>query len=55
MHQFLYGFIAGFVAASVVIFLYHAKVIMDYQKAVSTAGLVLKKIEGKITAIRKGL
>lgn len=54
MLNFAIGLLAGIVATSVVAIAYHKVIVADYQKAANTVGVVFDKIEGKLTAFRKG-
>jgi len=47
--------VGGFVAGGFLVWLYKNKVISDYEKAASTAGLIFQKVSGKVTALRKAL
>lgn len=53
--NFVYGLIVGTFAGGFLSYLYAAKVIADYKKAASTAGVLFTKLEGKVCAIRKAL
>lgn len=54
MLHFAIGLLVGIVASAIVAIAYHKVIVADYNKAASTLGIVFNKVEGKITAFRKG-
>ena len=50
--QFAIGAVIGVLAGGVLSYLYAQKVIADYHKAAAAVGVLFKKVEGKIAAIK---